>query len=53
LISKCDEGELTEVPPEQIVFLQENGIRWFKVSAKQKFNVSEAVLEITREVMKK
>jgi len=51
-INKCDKGDSTEIPQEQITFLEENGIKWFKVSAKCKFNVNEGIMNIAREVMK-
>lgn len=33
-------------------FLEENNVRWFKVSAKKPYNVNEAIIEVAREVMK-
>ena len=52
-INKCDAGQDTPVPEEHLKFLEENKIKWFKVSAKAKFNVSESILEMAKEIMKK
>ena len=41
------------MPEEHVKFLEENRIKWFKVSAKQRFNVTEAIIELAKEVMKK
>lgn len=52
-INKCDKGEATPIPEDHLQFLRDNGIKWFKVSAKQRFNVSESIIEIAKEVMQK
>lgn len=52
-INKCDKGEVTPIPEDHIQFLRDNGIKWFKVSAKQRYNVSESIIEIAKEVMQK
>ena len=51
-INKCDQGEDTVIPEEHCTFLEENRIQWFRVSAKSKYNVNEAIMEIAREIMK-
>jgi small GTP-binding protein len=52
-INKCDKGEETQIPPEHLAFLEENKIKWFKVSAKERYNVSDAIIEMARETMNK
>lgn len=52
-INKCDKGDSTPIPEEHLAFLKENNIKWFKVSAKQRFNVAESIIEIAKEVMQK
>jgi GTPase SAR1 family protein len=47
-INKCDSGEDTPLPEEQAKFLEDNHIQWFKVSAKTKYGVSEAILHMAR-----
>ena len=51
-INKCDNMESTNIDPEQVGYLEKNQVRWFKVSAKKPYNVSEAIIEVAREIMK-